>query len=164
MRRIEARTCVPFLILPLLILLTGCSGLEVSKGPDVSLADLKLTDLTLLETSGVLTVRLANENLEPMVVSGGAYDLSLGGIRIGKGLSDQRVEVPKLGTATVDIDLHISNLALATRIRGLIEKKVVDYRLKGKVYVDRPTGTRRYKVLRDGRFDFNEGILEGTGY
>lgn len=161
MRCANLKPCGRALVLALLLVTSACASLQLDKGPGVSLAGFKLTDVTLFETAGLLTVRLANENLETMIVTGGAFNLRLNGVKIGQGLSDQRVEVPKLGTAILQLELHVSNLALASRIRGLIEAKVVDYRLKGKVYVQRPTGTRRYKVLKDGHFDLSESLAAG---
>ncbi len=78
-----------WLLVPWLTLvpLAGCTALHLVP-PDVSLVDLEFTDLTLFETSGVFTVRLSNENPEPLAVEGGVYNLYLGGKKVGKGLSD----------------------------------------------------------------------------
>ena len=136
-------------------LLFGCASFDLAK-PDVTLVNLEFTDLTLFETSGVFTVRLANENPEPLTVSGGVYNLYLGGWKIGKGLSDHTIEVPALGTATDDVELHLSNLAMATQIRSIYETGVFDYRIKAKIYVERSYGRRTLTVENEGRFDLNE--------
>ncbi len=139
-----------------LALFTGCASLGLVE-PDVTLVDLEFTDLTLFETSGVFTVRLANENPEPLVVDGGVYNLYLGGSKVGKGLSDHRIEVPALGTATDEVELHLNNLAIAGQVRSLWESKVFDYRLQGRVYVETGYGRRKLRIESEGRFDLGAG-------
>ena len=145
-----------------LVPLTGCATLGLIE-PDVSLVNLKFTDLTVFETSGVFVVRLANENPEPLTVEGGVYNLYLGGFRVGKGLSNHRIEVPALGTATDEVELHMSNLAIATQLRSILDSGIVDYRIKARVYVDRGYGRRRVTVEHEGRFDFNSQEVPGDG-
>ncbi len=134
-------------------LATGCASLGFVE-PDVSLVNLKFTDLTVFETSGLFTVRLTNENQEPLMIEGGVYNLYLGGWRIGKGLSNHRFEVPALSTATDEVELHLSNLAIATQLRSIYESGVADYRIKAKVYVEAGYGKRRVTIENEGRFDF----------
>ena len=134
--------------------LAGCTALRPIP-PEVSLVSLELGDVTLFETSGTFTVRLANENPEPLAVEGGAYNLYLGGLKVGKGLSDQRIEVPALGTATVEVELFINNLAVATRLRSMFETGVVDYRIKAKIYLRGAYGRRALTVDREGSFDLD---------
>ncbi|MCP3958081.1 MAG: LEA type 2 family protein [bacterium] len=161
MMDLRSRLRRPALLLAL-ILLTGCASLGLVE-PDVTLVNLKFTDLTVFETSGIFIVRLANENPEPLVVEGGVYNLYLGGFRIGKGLSDHHIEVPALGTAIDEVELHMSNLAIATQLRSILDSGIVDYRIKAKVYVDRGYGRRKVTVEHEGRFDFNSQEVPDDG-
>ncbi len=136
-----------------LVLSTGCSTLGLNP-PDVSMVNLKFTDLTMFETSGMFTVRLSNENPEPLLVEGGVYNLYLGGWKIGKGLSDHRLEVPPLATATDEVELHLNNLAIATQLRSIYESGVADYRIKARIYVEGSYGRRKMTIENEGRFDF----------
>lgn len=148
-------------LLLMMIPLAGCATFGLIN-PEVSLVNLKFTDLTLFETSGVFIVRLTNENPEPMFIEGGVYNLYLGGWRIGKGLSNHRLEVPPLSTTTDEIELHLSNLAIATQLRSIYESGVADYRIKAKIYVEGGFGRRRVTVEKEGRFDFRTQT-ESTG-
>ncbi len=139
-----------------LVLLSGCSTLGLTP-PDVSLVDLNFTDLTMFETSGIFTVRLTNENPEPLFVEGGVYNLYLGGWRVGKGLSDHRLEVPPLSTATDEVELHLSNLAMATQLRSIYDSGVADYRIKARIYVESGYGRRKLTIENEGSFDFKTG-------
>ncbi len=135
------------------LLTAGCGSLGLEP-PDLTLVDLQLEDMTMLETSGRVTIRLANSNPEPLQVDGMAFDLRLDGRRIGKALSDEKVEVPRLSTVTVDAELNVSHLAIATLIPRWTEAETVSYELSGKVYVLTDFGRRGLRVNRSGRFDF----------
>ncbi len=144
--------------------ITGCATLEPFTAPDVTLVNIQFEDLTVFETSGTFTVRLSNENPEPMVVDGAVYKLYLGGQKVGKALSDARVEVPRLGSSVYEVDVFINNVALVTRLVTLGQQRALDYTIKGKLYVERPYGTRRLRFERDGRLDFSgEGATPLAG-
>ena len=106
------------LVLMLVLLTTGCTTLGTMTPPDVSLVDMELTDVTVFETTGTITVRLTNENPEPLVIDGSVFKLYLNGMPVGKALDAERLEVPRLGTATQTVNLHINNVALIARLTG----------------------------------------------
>lgn len=136
-------------------LLAGCSSLGYDR-PDVSLVDLKFKDLKMFETSGTFTIRVSNPNPNPLRVEGGVYNLYLDGLRIGRGLSGETLEVPPLSSVTIPVELYVSNLAVASRLRSIYKTRDVDYRIKAKIYVRRNLGRRTLTVNRSGRFDFGD--------
>lgn len=145
---------LPFLAV-LALAVTGCATVESFTAPDVTLVDVKFEDLTLFETSGTFTVRLSNENPDPLAVDGAVYKLYLGGQKVGRALSDARVEVPRLGSTVYEVDVFINNVALVSRLLTLGQEKGLDYTIKGKLYVERPYGLKRMRFSRDGRIDFS---------
>lgn len=144
----------------LLCIATGCASIGVIP-PDVSLVDLEFTDLTMFETTGEFTVRLANENQDPLRVTGGVFRLYLNGVKVGKALSSEPVEIPRLGTATHRVSLHINNVALATRLMGLMEQPTLDYEIKTKLFLDGALGTRRLNFVNSGSFNWDEAGAYG---
>ncbi|MDH3403194.1 MAG: LEA type 2 family protein [Acidobacteriota bacterium] len=138
----------------LALVASGCASLGTFSPPEVTLVDVRFEDLTLFESSGVLTVRIANENDDPILVDGGVYNLYLDGMKVGKALSNAQLEVPRLASATAEVEIHVNNLALATRIRQIIDRGAVDYRLTGKFFLDRSLGRRKIGFDRSGRYDF----------
>ena len=69
-------------------------------------------------------------------------------------MSDSEVEVPRLGTVTQDITVHLNNLALATRIKSVIEAKRFDYRIQSTFY-----GKSMFSSLHsetEGRLDLKD--------
>ncbi len=109
------------------VLLCGCGGGD--PGPAVSLINLRFEDATALETTATFTLRLSNESPQPVALEGEVHKIYLNGLYLGKGLSDAKVEVPRLGTVTHEVKVHLSNLALATRIKSIIETKSFEYRI-----------------------------------
>lgn len=144
----------------LLAAAVGCASLG-REAPEVSLADARLDDVTIFETTGRITVRITNPAPDPVVVDGGTFHLWIDGRRVGRGVSDARVEVPRLGTETLEMQFFVSNLALARRVMSLIESESFDYRLEGRLFVWRSLGRRRVSFDHRGRFDREERRREG---
>jgi LEA14-like dessication related protein len=112
-------------------LLGGCGGLgDLS----VSLVSVMFRAAAALETTAVFTLRLSNESPSAMQFNGEVPAIYLNGLCLGKGLSDQTVAVPRLGTTTHEVTVYLSNLALATRLKAIIEAKAFDYRLRSTFY------------------------------
>lgn len=109
-------------------LLCGCGG--GSPGPSVSLINLRFEDATALETTAVFTLRLSNESPQPVPIEGEVHKIYLNGVYLGKGLSDEKLEVPRLATVTHEVKVHLSNLALVTRFKSIIETKTFEYRIE----------------------------------
>ena len=144
------------IVLPLfaILALTGCSGLGIAP-PDVSLVGVSFDDLTLFETTGTITVRVLNENREPITIDGSSFKLVLDGVTVGKALSDRRYTIPRLSSETDEVTIHLSNLALATRLRPVLQSERVAWRIKAKMWVVGSLGTRSMTVTRDGILDRN---------
>ncbi len=122
---------------------SGCVTTEPMEPPGVTLVDLDIVDATLFESTLDVAVRISNDNPEPIIIDGAVIKLELNGIKVGKGASDERLELPRLGSVVRRVELHMNHLALATRIKGIIEAKVLNYGVTGKVYVVRPSGSVR---------------------
>ncbi len=140
------RTGVMLGILPLVLaafMASGCVSTEPLEPPGVTLVDLDIIDATLFESTLDVAIRISNDNPEPLVIDGAVVKLQLNGIKVGKGASDERLELPRLGSVVRRLELHMNHLALATRIKGIIEAKVLNYGVTGKVYVVRPSGSVR---------------------
>ena len=151
MRIIPALTAVA-------ILLTGCGG---GPGPSVNLVSVSFQNATALETTAVFTLRLSNEQPAPVEMNGSVHKIFLNGLYIGKGLSGATVTVPRLSTVTNDVTVHLSNLALATRMKAVLEAKRFDYRVQstffGKSWMDRKTSET------EGKLELNDFVPSSEG-
>ncbi len=135
--------------------LASCSALAPLAPPEVTLVDLEVSKVELFETAAVVALRLSNENPEPLTVEGGVFKIYLNGTRVGRAMGSETIEVPRLGSTVQRFDLSVSNLALATRLIEMIESPVLEYRIKSKLYVVRPYGTRRMSSVHEGRLDLD---------
>ncbi len=135
--------------------LAACAALTPLVPPEVSLVDLEISKVELFETAAVVALRISNENPEPLTVEGGVFKIYLNGTRVGRAMGSETIEVPRLGSAVHRFDLSVSNVALATRLIELVESPVLDYRVKSKLYVVRPYGTRRMGSVHEGRLDLD---------
>lgn len=142
------------------LLLGGCATLGLAP-PEVTLVDLEFTDLTMFETKGRFTVRLANENPEPLRISGGVFRLYLNGIKVGKALTSEAVEVPQLGTATQEVELFVNNVALVGRLAALMEEPTLTYQIRSRLFVEGSFGTRRLNFENSGAFSWDRAGERG---
>lgn len=145
---------IPVLIVCLSV--AGCATLQLAP-PEVTLVDLEFTDLTMFETTAEFTVRLANENPDPLNVDGGVFRLYLNGIKVGKGLSSEAVEVPGLGTATQKVVLYVNNVALVSRLASLMDNPVLNYQIKSRLFLETSYGRRRINFENSGTFSWDQG-------
>lgn len=113
------------------LLFCSCSR---NGGPTVSLVTVHFKEATVLETTAVFTLRLENDAPTPVEITGASHKIYLDGLYVGKGLSDETVTVPRLSSLTNDVIVHLSNLALATRVKATIEAKRLDYRIQSTFY------------------------------
>ena len=130
------------------VFLGGC---QTAPGPAVSLVNLQLTDATAFETTAAFTLRLSNESPEPMQITGGVHKIYVNGLYVGEGLTGESLILPRLGTATLEVTVHLSNLRLVTRLRPILESKSFHYRIKSVLYGSPPAGTMRSES--EGRLD-----------
>jgi LEA14-like dessication related protein len=138
-------------LLAALPLLAGCSAFNLVR-PEVSLADVRLADVSLLETTVVLTLRIVNGNPFPLSLEGAVYDLSLAGLRVGRGSTSAPLDVPRMSSATHDITLHLRNSEVIRALRAALSGEAVDYRIEARHWVGTPLGRRAIDTVGQGRF------------
>jgi len=120
-----------------LLLLTAVCGCVTMQSPNVTLTDLRIVDLTLLEQSYALKIRIQNPNPVALPITGMHFELDVNDAELGRGVSDQAITVPAYGEAVMEIKV-VSNLArIFDQIRNLENGETQDlrYRLTGDIRV-----------------------------
>jgi len=102
-------------------------------------------------------IRLENASPDPVVVDGGSYKIELNGIYVGQGLSNERIEIPRLSSTTVTVPVHVSTVRLMGSLYQVLQSNQVRYRLDGTLYVVRGGSSRRYRTSREGQVDLASG-------
>ena len=129
-------------------LLAGCSR---NDGPAVNLVTLHFKDATVMETTTDFVLRLSNDAPEARKFTGSAHKIYINGLYVGKGLSADAIEVPRLGTVTQAVTVHLNNLALATRIKSVIEAKRFEYKVQSTFFGD--SMFSRFRSETTGKLD-----------
>jgi len=62
---------------------------------EVSLADLRFSESTIMETTLDLMVRIENASPEPLRVTGSVHRLYVNGTYLGRAMSGEETEVPR---------------------------------------------------------------------
>jgi LEA14-like dessication related protein len=132
------------------VFLSGCAGLQSRDGLEISLVNARLSPPTVWETQAQFTVRIINERPEPVVVDGSVHRIHLNGAYVGEGVSNERLEVPRLGSATQEITVYLRNVRIATRLRSIVDNQAVDYKVDSTLYLANDGRSRRCRVAQEG--------------
>jgi len=142
---ISGASRLPTAVLGLLLAL-GCAHgegpglLGPVEPPDVSLANLAPVDASLFEARVRIDLRLQNPNDFPLVCEGVRFDLTVNEQAFLSGVSDQRIELPRLGEQVISVEGTTTTLDLWRQLRGLASDPSagIEYRLEGRVFVAEP--------------------------
>lgn len=143
-----ARTLL-VLILP--FALGACAAFHLER-PRVSLVDVGLENVSLLQSSLVLNLRVENPNSFRLPIDRGIYTIFLGGDRVGVGSTRTPLDVAAHGTSDQQIVIQLDNLRVLSRLRDLIDRRTVGYRIEADHYI---TGFRSQALhsVAEGQLD-----------
>ena len=98
-------------ILAVVLVLGACTAVRKPLAPpQVSITDLHLVGLTLLEQRYALTLRVQNPNPVSFPITGMAFRLNLNGAEFARGVNAESVTIPAYGEELLDV-VVTSNLA-----------------------------------------------------
>jgi LEA14-like dessication related protein len=142
------------------MLAAACStlrpGVEVLK-PDVRLTDLALVESGLLEQHFRVTLRVSNPNDFALPVDGLRFALRVNDNPLVTGLTDEAVSVPRLGTATIDVDAFTSTLDVVRQLVTLTQRHdALAYKLDGTVFL-KSHGEREVPFTKTGTLQLAPG-------
>lgn len=137
-------------------LLCSCASLHKREGLQVSLVNMSVAEASLWETAVIFTVRIQNEMPEPITVDGAVHKIYLNSTYVGEGLSNERLEIPRLSSATQSVTVHLRNVSMLSKLRDIIDQQAVDYRMSSLLYTLSEGRKGRYRAERDARLDLKE--------
>ena len=116
--------------------LSGCAGVgKQLETPRVSLANIRVEEVSGLETAFEIQMRVFNANDVDLKVKGIKAELEINGQPFATGVSNTPVEIPSYGTELVTITFYSSVIKMFKSIYGLKESEELKYRLNGKIRV-----------------------------
>lgn len=125
---------VVFGALGLSLALAACAAFHLER-PRISLIDVGLENVSLLQSSLVLNLRVENPNSFRLPIDRGIYTIYLAGERVGIGSTRTPLAVPAHGTSDQQIVLQLDNLRLLSRLRDLVDRRNVGYRIEADHYI-----------------------------
>ena len=116
--------------------LAGCAGVGKQLDPPrISLANIRVQEVTGLETAFQIQMRVFNANDVDLKVKGIKAELEINGQPFATGVSNTPAEIPSYGTELVTITVYSSVIKMFKSIYGLKESEALKYRLNGKLRV-----------------------------
>jgi LEA14-like dessication related protein len=123
-------------ILALFVLLSGCAGVgQQLDPPRISLANLRVEEVSGLETAFQIQLRVFNANDLDLNVKGIKAELEINGQPFATGVSNTPVEIPSYGTELVTVTVYSSVIKMFRSVYGLKDSEELKYRLTGKLRV-----------------------------
>jgi LEA14-like dessication related protein len=116
------------------LVLGGCAGLgKPLEQPRINLANIRVEEMTGLETTFLVQLRVFNTNETDLQVTGIECDLDLNQQRFATGVSKAAVTIPSYGSELVSITVYSSVLSMVRSMMSLQHHQQLSYRLKGKL-------------------------------
>ncbi|MDT8442788.1 MAG: LEA type 2 family protein [Desulfuromonadales bacterium] len=122
------------LILLLALTLSACAGIRPAP-PEVQLAGLEITDVSLSHANFLATLKLFNPNSVSMDIKGLQFTLFLNDTRVAKGLTAKSFSIPAEEYGEAAIRLSSSFLDLFQLTRSLQGQEAISFRIAGEVKV-----------------------------
>ena len=131
-----SRWFAPLAVIVLLAGLGGCVTPQKIQSPSIVLQDVKLLNTEGLTQHLQVELLVSNPNDFDIPLTGLKFGMQMNGLDFAEGLSNQRIDIPRLGRAVVPVEVTVSVLAIMKQIQAGQKKNGVDYRVAGTVYLD----------------------------
>ena len=131
-----SRWIAPFAVVLLLFGLGGCVKPKTVQAPSIALQNVKLLEAEGLNQKLQVELLVSNPNDFDIPLTGLRFGMQMNGLDFAEGLSNQRVDIPRLGRAVVPVEVRVSILAVMKQIQAVQKKKGLEYRVAGTAFLD----------------------------
>jgi len=114
----------------------ACVTPEKVEAPRVQLQNVRLLEIKGLVQLVRVDLLVSNPNDFEIPLTGMDFTMQVNGVDFAQGLSNETVTVPRLGRATVPVEVAISMLTVVSQLQAVQDRGALDYRLTGKAYLD----------------------------
>ena len=145
--------------LPVALLVAACSTMPKEyEMLRVHIADMTPKDMAVFEQRFDVKLRIQNPNDVEFGINGLRFDLELNERQFANGMSGQRITVPRLGSALVNVDVFTTLASFLRQFQKMSGETApkVRYRLKGTAFVEVP-GTFKAPFDETGEIGLNVG-------
>lgn len=153
------RTRVALHSLAIVLVALGALGAcaSVRYNTDVAVVSLRVERLELFQATTVFTMRIDNQEPEPMILDGSTHELWIGGRRIGKGMLADRIEIPRLSSVRIEVPVEIATTALINPIRAAIDNRRFSYEVHSRLFVLAGSKVHHVDVSKTGEVNLESG-------
>jgi LEA14-like dessication related protein len=141
---------------------SGCAGFHLER-PRVTISDLSVREATFFEQVFDVQLRVQNPNDAELAINGLAFDIELNDVTFASGLSNERMTVPRFGSAVIKAEAVSGITGILKQIMEMQKSSFpgIRYRITGKVYL----GTLPYRISFEekGELKLPIGTETGTG-
>lgn len=143
----------------LLLVMILCAGLPSCAShvglirPTVSLIDLDVAEVRALQTTLVLTLRIDNENPDPLYLEGSVHRLFLNDAQVGTGMINEGAQLPALGSLTQEVELGAGNIVGGLEIASMLQQGVFNYTLHSTLHLLQGNVRQSIEVSKAGVLD-----------
>jgi len=156
-RRCRLSRGLPLVACIVAVLSIGCASMSSIEPLQVTLSNLKITEVTVFETTLVAKLRVTNPNPEAFTIDGGSFKLILDDKKVGTGTASETFSVERLDSAVIDAVFHINNASALLRLQSILQEKEVTYGIQGSLFTQGSFGTKKIKIEKTGRLDLSNG-------
>jgi LEA14-like dessication related protein len=126
----------PFLAIVVLAAVGGCVSPQSIQPPTIALQDVKILNSKGFNQNFQIVLLVSNPNDFDIPLTGLKFDMKMNGLDFAEGLSNKRVDIPRLGRAEVPVDVSVKVLALMYQLKAVHRAKGLDYQVAGTVFLD----------------------------
>ena len=144
----------PCLWIAVFFTIWGCAGASQSIKPlKVNIIDLRVQEITPLETTLRVELRIINPNGFQLTIKGIECDLEVNEQNFGSGVSGDTATVPAFGSDVVSVVVYSSMINLVRGLFTLPEREQLSYKIRGSVNVATGIGATSVPFNSQGKFD-----------
>jgi LEA14-like dessication related protein len=116
-------------------LLAGCAAWTVGTPPSVTISELNVVSIGLLEQQYDIKLRIQNPNPSPLQIDGVACEVDVNDRLFARGVGGQSVTVPRFGTEFIHVEAVSTLAGLLKQIGESLadQPPILRYRIKGKL-------------------------------
>lgn len=121
--------------------IAGCAALpQKPEVPRVSITAINLVEAGILEQRYHVKLRVQNPNGFDFAINGIQFEITLNGQSFVSGVSGNTVNIPRFGTAVLDLEAVSTLASLARQLQEITESKTptARYGITGKVHLAQP--------------------------
>lgn len=128
-----ARICLASI---LILAVAGCVKPESMEPPGITLQNIRLLKVDGLRQRLEVVLEVSNPNDFDIPMKGLEFAMQLNGLDFADGLANDRITIPRLGRATVPVEVNVSLLSVFQQLQAMRAAGRLDYQIAGKVFLD----------------------------